>query len=89
MRTEAVLAVTLLCLALLPILGVWGRVAVKSSLIRTALVVLWLILPTALIGTAISFSTPVVPPFEPANRPHASDVILMNMVLDTARTIER
>jgi hypothetical protein len=69
MRTEVVLAVTLLCLALLPILGVWGRVAVKSSLIRTALVALWLILPTALIGTAISFSTPVVPPFEPANRP--------------------
>ncbi len=69
MATEAVWTVALLCLALLPVLGVWGHVAVKSQLGRAALVVLWIALPITLISTAVRFSQPVAPPIEPVNRP--------------------
>lgn len=70
MAVESAIIAALLCVALLPIVGVWGRVSVPSRLLITAAVVgLWLTLPAVLIGTAVQFKQPVADLPEPENRP--------------------
>ena len=71
MSAEAALTIVMACVALLPVLGTWGRVRVTNRLVWSALVTLWLAMPVTLVWTALSFWQPVAPKPVPDNRPIA------------------
>ena len=69
MSAEAALTIALFSLALLPLVGVWGRVRATNRVVWPGVVALWLATPVALIWAALSYWQPIASLPVPSDRP--------------------